>query len=88
MKVTETTFNDIVKEDFESTEKDVENNVTDIIDKQEITQDEIVKVRKNSGKLPQEITSSVDDIPVIVDFPNRKKEKNEDVLHSMLRKIK
>ena len=92
LKVTGKNFDDVLEEDTNISEKNieenVENNVTDIIDKQEITQEEIVKVRKNSGKLPQEITSSVDDIPVIVDFPNRKKEKNEDVLHSMLRKIK
>ena len=87
LKVTEKNFDDFLEENSNVSEN-IENNVTDIIDKQEITQEEIVKVRKNSGKLPQEITSSVDDIPVIVDFPNRKKEKNEDVLHSMLRKIK
>lgn len=64
------------------TRTSVKNN----IDLSKITPEQITNIRKNTGKLSKQSKSSVDDIPVIVDFPNSKG-KSEDVLHSMLKKI-
>lgn len=57
------------------------------LDLSKITSEQIADIRKNTGKLSKPLNSSVDDIPVIVDFPKNKKDNNEDVLHSMLKKI-
>lgn len=66
---------------------DISENTDNTADWQDITPEQIADVRKNSGKLSKPLNSSVDDIPVIVDFPKNKKDNNEDVLHSMLKKI-